>query len=215
MGLYREDAQALTDLFVERAVRGDYDGTAFFAKADRKRGAAPLDVSLRAGHPGTLEAKAFDREAAAAYADEEYGDLMPADSRHLIPADRGVVLAWHDPASIYDGAQSFVVAQQRSPLLDYDYSPIGKLLDEASLRDPRPPLCGRRVAGRRPVCLTDGRGTGRRGLPPGPREDREGAGVRRRQASHPRELGLDEGGCRERRGHPRRLDAGCLSRGCA
>ena len=133
MGLYREEAKAITDLFVERAARGDYDGTAFYAKSDRRRGTAPLDVSLRAGHPASRDVPPFDREAAAAFAEEGYGDLMPADSRHLLPVDRGVVLAWHDPASLYDGPQPFIVAQQRSPLLDYDYSPIGKLLDEASL----------------------------------------------------------------------------------
>jgi len=133
MGLYREDAKALTDLFLERAVRGEYDGTAFYAKTDRTRGETSLEHSLRAGHPATRDAKPFEREASSAFADEEYGDLLPANSRHLIPAERGIVLAWHDPATIYDGAQTFLVAQQRSPLLDYDYSPIGKLLDDASL----------------------------------------------------------------------------------
>ncbi len=133
MRLYREDAKAITDLFLERAARGDYDGTAFYAKNDRKRGGAPLDVSARAGHPATRDAKPFDREGAQAFAKEEYADLLPAETRYLVPADRGVVLAWHDPATIYDGPQAFVVVQQRSPLLDYDYSPIGKLVDEASL----------------------------------------------------------------------------------
>ena len=72
----------------------------------------------------------------------ESGDLLIPFVPHLHftqflndgdEVDRGVVLAWHDPATTYDGPQTFVVVQQRSPLLDYDYSPIGKLIDEASL----------------------------------------------------------------------------------
>jgi len=132
-GLYRADAPEITQLFLDRALRGDYDGTAFFAKADRKRGATPLEEAVRAGHPATRGVDPFDRKASAAFAKEENGDLLPAASRYLIPIDRGVVLAWHDPATDYDGDPVFAIAQQRSPFYDYDYSPIGKLLDDASL----------------------------------------------------------------------------------
>jgi hypothetical protein len=74
----------------------------------------------------------FDKAASLAFAEEEYADLLPAPTRHLMPIDRGLVCAWHDPATDYDGPQAFFVAMQRSPQLDYVFSPIGKLTDTAS-----------------------------------------------------------------------------------
>ena len=132
IGLFSEQAPELTALFIERATRGDYDGTAFYAKTDQRPRGNPANVTIRAGHPATRGAKPFDKAASKEFADEEYADHMPAPTRNLMPIDRGIVCAWHDPATDYDGPQAFFIAMQRSPQLDYVYSPIGKLLDVAS-----------------------------------------------------------------------------------
>lgn len=134
MGLYRDEAKGMTDLFLERALDGDYDGTAFFARTGQEASGAAGEATIRGGHPATRGARPWAREQHIVFAqDEHVGDhLLPAESRWLIPIDRGVVCAWHDPASEYDGPQPFLVAARRSPLLDYRYSPIGKLLDVAS-----------------------------------------------------------------------------------
>lgn len=131
--LFREEAPRLTELFLQRALRGDYDGTAFFAKTDETSGDMPDYVTLRAGHPATREAKPFDHEGHAAFEEEEdVEQLLGESSRWLVPAERGVLLTWHDPATEYDGPQQFVIAQDRSPRLDYLFTPLGRLADEAS-----------------------------------------------------------------------------------
>ncbi len=132
-GLYREDAPELVDLFLERAVRGDYDGTAFFAKTDTKSDGVQEEATIRGGHLVSWGARPFDREQHQTFAQQENpGRLLPAATRWLLPHERGMVVAWHQPSDEYDGSRIFAVLTARSPMLDYRYSPIGKLLDDAS-----------------------------------------------------------------------------------
>ena len=133
IGLYREEAPELTHLFLEHALRGDYDGTAFFAKDDEREGGVSEMVTLRGGHPASRDAAAFSFETHQAFTGAEDADaVLPEPARWSIPIDRGVVVAWHEKASEYDGPQQILIALQRSPRLDHRYTPIGKLLDVAS-----------------------------------------------------------------------------------
>ena len=50
-----------------------------------------------------------------------------------IPHGRGVMAAWHDGATEYDDPIQFMFVVKSSPQLDYDYTPVGKLVDDASL----------------------------------------------------------------------------------
>ena len=182
---------------------------------DRRRGTAPLDdLAARRRIAATRDAQPFDREAAAPFAEEGYGDLMPADSRHLLPVDRGVVAraGTIPPASTTAPSRSSS-RQQRSPLLDYDYSPIGKLLDEASLA-----TLDRSSRG------TPGATTCSRPAPND--EERDVADLLQAPVKIVKVLvyedgklvragpgRADEGAGRSRRGHPRRPEAGRVPRG--
>jgi cyclophilin family peptidyl-prolyl cis-trans isomerase len=134
LGVYAEQAPAAVQLFLERARRGDYDGTAFFTKADVKRGPDdPLEQTIRGGLAATRGAPPFDVTAHAAFADAtSYEPLLPAESRWRVPHAAGTVSVWHEPADAYDGSPVFVVCVERSPMLDYEHTPIGRLLDDAS-----------------------------------------------------------------------------------
>ena len=133
-GLYRNEALDLVELLLERVTRGEYDGTAFFAKTDTKQDGEQEQGTIRGGHRPTWDAKPFERKQHVSFAEPENpGTVMPSSSRWLIPHTRGVVAAWHEPTDEYDGSQQLLVVTARSPLLDYVYTPIGKLLDEASL----------------------------------------------------------------------------------
>jgi len=132
-GLYSDLAPELTRLFLDRAVRGEYDGTAFFAKVDDGTDDAPRERSIRAGHPSTRGAEPFDRKAAQAFTEDVPHDpMMPEMARYRITMDRGVVAAWHDPTTDYDGSPVFLVLTGRSPQLDHLDTPMGALLDDAS-----------------------------------------------------------------------------------
>ena len=134
LGLYAEQAPQLTALFLDRVRRGTYDGTAFFAKDEQGTKDDPILFAVRGGHPSTRAALPFDVEQHRAFADPEtFEPLMPEPSRYQVGMDRGVVVAWHDLTTPYDGAATFAVLTDRSPRFDHEYTAIGRLLDDASL----------------------------------------------------------------------------------
>lgn len=131
MGLYREQAPNWTAAFIERAINGFYDGTFFSMKTEIGDVAEPEVHSVLAGGAATRELLPWDTETAVATAEVEVrSGLMPEESRNLIPQERGIVSAWHSEEDTYDSEARFLVLTQRSPRMDYDYTPIGKVLDE-------------------------------------------------------------------------------------
>ncbi len=134
MGLYTKDAPTWTAAFVQRAVRGFYDGTCFVSKREVGDVSAPEEFSLRAA--GTLSRGLRPYDAAGTNTASEApsrSGMLPDEARNRIPHDRGIVSAWHQPSTEYDNAEQFLVLARPSPLLDYKYTPIGKLLDEGGV----------------------------------------------------------------------------------
>ncbi len=132
--LYREGAPKWTEQFLQRASAGFWDGTAIFGKREVGTTADPRERTLRGGHPDSRGAAPYDSKAHVAFASgEQGGGLMPGESRNRIPHDRGIVAAWHDGGTTYDDRDQFLFVLQRSPMLDFDYTPIGKISDPQSL----------------------------------------------------------------------------------
>lgn len=135
IGLFADQAPQLTKIFLDRVRRGAYDGKAVFGKVEQGTKEDPILFAIQAGHPSTQGSQPFDVEQHRTFADAEtFEPLMPEASRYQITMDRGIVVAWHDITSPYDGAASFAVLTERSPRLDHEYTPIGRLLDDASLQ---------------------------------------------------------------------------------
>ena len=134
-GIYGELAPNWTKAFLETAASGALDGTAFVEKRDVGDAAAPGEHGFRAAGNASRDLAAFDAEATrkAAEANERAG-AMPEDARNRIPFERGIVAAWHDGADQYDSDSQLFVITGRSPNLDYNYTPVGKLVDEGGIQ---------------------------------------------------------------------------------
>ncbi len=138
-GLYSELAPEWSQGFVERATNGFYDGTAFMLKEEIGDVAEPEEHYVVAGLAESRgNTTAFDTAAhqKASEARSRSG-LLPAESRNRIPHDRGILAAWHDGSDQYDNAERFIISVRRSPRLDYEYSPTGKVLDEQGFESTR------------------------------------------------------------------------------
>ncbi|MFM8385995.1 MAG: peptidylprolyl isomerase [Planctomycetia bacterium] len=134
MGLYASEAPAATARFLALVRDGAYDGTCFAGRLD-ERAAGEVRVSaLRAGDARTREAKAYDARGALAYAsDDGVEGFLPDESRNKVLHLRGVVSAWHPAGDEYDHPQQLVFVLASSPGMNYAWTPLGRLLDAASL----------------------------------------------------------------------------------
>ena len=134
-GVYGELAPNWTKAFLERAASGALDGTHFVEKRDVGDAAEPGEHGFRAAGPASRELKPFDTKVAkTAQETNERAGSLPEESRNRIPFDRGIVAAWHDGTDQYDTADQLFVITSRSPTLDYQYTPIGKLVDEGGIQ---------------------------------------------------------------------------------
>lgn len=132
--LYVTDAKAWTDGFLERAISGAYDGTALFEKREIGDEADPREHAVRGGADDSRDRKAYDATDHLEMAgDPAGGGLLPSEARNRIPHTRGILAAWHDGATEYDHPHQFMFVVKDSPQLDYDFTPVGKLVDDASL----------------------------------------------------------------------------------
>lgn len=134
VGLYK-DAASWTDGFVDRAAKGFYDGTAFMLKEEVGDVAEPEEHYVVGGLTESRgSAEAFDTTAHKKVSDtRSRSGLLPAESRNRIPHERGILAAWHDGSDQYDNAERFLIVSRRSPRLDYEYTPTGKLLNEGEV----------------------------------------------------------------------------------
>jgi cyclophilin family peptidyl-prolyl cis-trans isomerase len=118
---------ALVRSFVDRACRGEWDGTAFFARHERTD-----EKYLRAGDPRTKDAEAKD-EARLQWGEPGPADPLPyEDGRYRILHLKGTVSAWHEAGDDDDEVDQFLVVTTDSPELNYAYTPFAKV-DAASL----------------------------------------------------------------------------------
>jgi cyclophilin family peptidyl-prolyl cis-trans isomerase len=132
MGLYSDVAPERSATFLERARAGHYDGTYFVEKRKIGDATEPGEYSVRASGTASRGLQPFDLEGHLAAAKQKAdARLLPEESRNLMPLDRGLVAAWHPPEEEnYENGEQLLFVVQRSPYLDYKFTPIGKLLDE-------------------------------------------------------------------------------------
>lgn len=133
MGLYAQLAPSLTARVIENAQRGLYDGTAVTGRVEQLLAGEAQVQALRAGDPRSLGAKPYDRADHLRYAkDAGLEGLLPDESRNRVLHLRGVVTSWHEE-DVYDDPQQVLFVVRDSPALNYKHTPIGRLLDAASL----------------------------------------------------------------------------------
>jgi cyclophilin family peptidyl-prolyl cis-trans isomerase len=133
-GLYTDDAPDETARFLQKAREGRFDGTAIYEKIAKGALDHPDIHALRAGDPATRGAAPYDAKAALAFGKMPQDErLCPDESRNRIPCGRGVLTAWHPEGEEYDETGEFLLVVHRSPSMDYEYTPLGKTLDDASL----------------------------------------------------------------------------------
>ncbi len=130
VGLYPELAPTWTANFIERAVAGEYDGTFFITKREIGDISEPEEHTIRAGGAMTRGMGDFDMDGHKKVAATKLrSGALPEESRNRIPHQRGIMSAWHDPSDEYDHDAQFILCAAPSPLLDYKYTPVGKLID--------------------------------------------------------------------------------------
>jgi cyclophilin family peptidyl-prolyl cis-trans isomerase len=119
---YASASPALVKSFVDRACRGDWDGTAFFAAEDR------LDEKfVRAGDARTKDAEPKE-EARLEWGNPGPDDPLPyEDGRYRILHVKGTVSAWNDGGDKDDERDQFLVVTTDSPDLNYAYTPFAKV----------------------------------------------------------------------------------------
>lgn len=133
LGLYAKDAPGLSARLLGHVRAGRLDGTAFTARVDRSLAGETTLAAVRGGDPRSRGAKPFDRQGHLAHAgDAGLEGLLPDESRNRILHLRGVVTSWHE-AETYDDPQQLLFVVKDSPALNYQHTPVGRLLDDASL----------------------------------------------------------------------------------
>lgn len=134
MKLYVGDAPTFTKQFLERAIRGTYDGTVFLEKINVGDLEQPRQHAFRGGSLASRGLTPYAKDAHVELSTRPTGGgLLPEASRHRIPFTRGIVSAWHPAATEYDDPVQLMFTVSRSPQNDHSFTPIGKVVDEASL----------------------------------------------------------------------------------
>ncbi len=120
--LYSKESPALAKAFLDRAVKGDLDGTAFFQSRSDDSG-----HWLRGGDPRTRKADATDDDKAH-WGDATADDPFPYESgRYLLTHAKGTVTAWHDTAETDDDPLQFLLVTEDTPRMNADYSPFAQV----------------------------------------------------------------------------------------
>ena len=130
VGLYTDLAPKWTANFMQRAIAGAYDDTSFYEKREIGDVSEPEDHTVRAGGAMTRGMQPFDMAGHKKVAGTKLrSGHLPEEARNTIPHTFGILSAWHDASDEYDNDEQFVLCAAASPLLDYKYTPVGKLLD--------------------------------------------------------------------------------------
>lgn len=139
MQLYVTDAPDGGKLLRDRVLSGAYDGSAFFMREGRAAARDLTKTWTRLGHLEIRDPKPYERDQHLPYGrDTERRGRVPEESRNRIVHERGVVSAWHAPTtetdgSAYDDPEDLIFVTRRSPELDYEFTPLGRVTDAASL----------------------------------------------------------------------------------
>jgi cyclophilin family peptidyl-prolyl cis-trans isomerase len=134
LGVYAEDAPETVAAFLQKAREGRFDGTAFYEKRNTGGDDGAGQKTLRGGDPETRDSKPYDRAQPLRFGKLEPAEqFLPADSRNSVPHVRGVLSAWHGTSSEYDETGEFLLVAKTSRDMDYNFTPIARALDGASL----------------------------------------------------------------------------------
>ncbi len=134
LGVYTEDAPTWTTAFLERAVNGFYDGTMFVSKRAIGDISQPEEHSMRAAGSLSRGLQAFDQDGHKKATEvASRSAMLPDEARNRIPHTRGTICAWHAGSDEYDNGEQFILLARDSPLLDYKFTPVGKMLDEQGI----------------------------------------------------------------------------------
>jgi hypothetical protein len=130
--LYEKELPEESQDLIERLASGALDGGHFVSKREMGEVEDPQDHTLRAA-PVT-SAQAYDRAAAAAIEKSPVPAAhLPAATRNTTLHVRGTVSFWHPEATEYDDPSQLLFVVRDSPLLNYEFTPIGRIEDPASL----------------------------------------------------------------------------------
>ncbi len=134
LGLYPQDGPNVTARFLAAVQSGAYDGTGFVERVEDTFGGETKSLAVRAGDARARDPKPYDTADALRYAraDEAEG-FLPDENRNRVLHVRGVVTTWHALGEEYDHPLQVLFVARPSPGLNYRHTPIGRLLDEASL----------------------------------------------------------------------------------
>lgn len=134
IGLYSELAQTAAARFLSNVERGVYDGTCFVERNQQSVAGETSVDGVRAGDARSRGAKPFDTQSALGYAKPDGAEgALPDESRNRVLHVRGVVTTWHEQGEAYDHPSQLLFVVRTSPGLNYENTPVGRLLDEASL----------------------------------------------------------------------------------
>jgi cyclophilin family peptidyl-prolyl cis-trans isomerase len=134
MGPYSTLGPRATARLLENVQRGAYDGTAFTARFEDDSTGQPTGQGVRAGDARARDAKPHDAKDHLRFAkpDEAEPQLLD-ETRNRVLHVRGVVTLWHEAQDLYDHPQELVFLTRDGSSLNYRFTPVGRLLDDASL----------------------------------------------------------------------------------
>ena len=132
--LYSSAAPTLTAAFLTKARNGGFDGTMIYERRKSGLDNDPLESSLRGGAAKSRGAEAYDAKGHLDFVrGDSSGGMLPDETRNTVPFTRGILAAWHEGGVPYDKVDELLFIVARSPALDYRYTPIGEVVDEAGL----------------------------------------------------------------------------------
>ena len=136
--LYDELAPSWTDRFTQNVAAGAYDGLSIFEREGDPDDRDVTKAFLHGARDTLRDAKPYDRDGHLKLADApKRRGVVPEATRHSVLHERGTVCAWHESSttfdSPYDDTFELVFVTRASPDMNYKYTPIGKIVDDASL----------------------------------------------------------------------------------
>lgn len=134
LGLYAKLGPEVTARFLKNVQSGLYDGTTLFGRFERDTDGRGAAQGVRGGDVRTRDAKPNDKASMLpSTKPDDLEGVMPDETRNRVMHVRGIVTAWHESQDPYDHPTQIVFLTRDARTLNYVHTPIGRLLDDASL----------------------------------------------------------------------------------
>lgn len=124
--VYAAQSPSLVKSFLDRATRGDLDGTLLFGKREEtdegwvRGGDARTKRADPSMPPTDEERKAWGNPTPA-------DPLAPEEGRNVVAHEKGVVSAWHAAGEEDDDPAQFLIVTRDTPRFDYEYTPFARV----------------------------------------------------------------------------------------